>query len=635
MAASPTSTGKPSSIEQSRARIFRALLIVIVCAVGPVALAAVYMSADTPRASSWQFIMLVTTLLGIISALFMGRKLLSTLFDALGQVVQSERQLRKLMELSGDWYWQQDPQHAITRIIYRGRDQAGSELTEDLPFRGLARWDVEGLKCIDPRYNWDSFRALLDDHQPFDRVLFEYWPANRPRLIFESTGRPSFSSEGHFHGYMGVSADLTQKKLNEQMLSLQRSLLQGVLLSAPVPELAAAYAKGLKNCLTAHTEVLLGYRDNVQVPKWHIRGTTPELHLPLDKGLAFWNNPEAYCMPLEGHDQQGLVWLGQMKPEHYFDPAWTTRVGVSCIWVAIRKAVEPNQPEYWVMVAQRGTSKVFHDDVLRVLTAVRVLGLCVERRVFEDDLQTLNATLEQRIEARTAELKRSNSELEAFTYTVSHDLRAPLRAIDGFSSILREDFKDHLPDDAQHLLDRISNNARQMGGLIDGLLDFSRLLRTDVAWVEVNQQQLIEQIIDQLDARRRATLDVAALPTVHADPVLLKQVWMNLIDNALKFSSRTDAPRVTIACEKLPRFYRFSVQDNGAGFDMKYADKLFNVFERLHHKKDFDGTGVGLAIVKRIIERHGGEIRALGEVGQGARFEFTLPDNAGNPDRKD
>ncbi|BET25554.1 phospho-acceptor domain-containing protein [Limnobacter thiooxidans] len=315
-----------------------------------------------------------------------------------------------------------------------------------------------------------------------------------------------------------------------------------------------------------------------------------------------------------------------MKPEHYFDDSWKNELGISSIWLARRKAVEPNQPEYWIMVAQQGVEHACHDDVLRVLTAIRLLGLCVERRVFEDDLQGLNGTLEQRITDRTAELTRSNSELEAFTYTVSHDLRAPLRAIDGFSSILKEDFADSLPAEANGLLDRISNNARQMGGLIDGLLDFSRLLRTDVARVKVDQQQLVEQILDQLDAKRKNIVEVCDLPPVYADPVLLKQVWMNLIDNALKFSSKAEHPKVIIHCEKGVRTFRFTVQDNGAGFDMKYADKLFNVFERLHHKKDFDGTGVGLAIVKRIIERHGGEISASGELGQGACFTFTLPD---------
>lgn len=559
----------------------------------------------------------------------MGNKLMSGLLGVIRSQFQAESQLRQLMELSGDWYWYQDTAHTLVRIIHRGQDQAGANRAgHHLPFHGLARWEVEGLKCIDSRYDWASFKALLDRQLPFDRVVFEYWPQKAERIIFESTGRPLYGSNGEFTGYMGVSSDLTQKRLNEQMLSLQRSLLQGVLLSAPIPELAASYARGLKSCLTVHADVVLGFRDKSEQNHWRVRGTNPRLRMPFDKGQQFWDNAENCSDPIDGHDQHGLVWLSKMRPEYYFEEHWRTELGLSTVWFARRKAIEPNQPEYWIMIAQQGVDKVCREDVLRVLTAIRLLGLCVERRVFEDDLQGLNGTLEQRITERTAELTRSNSELEAFTYTVSHDLRAPLRAIDGFSSILREDFADSLPDEARHLLDRISNNARQMGGLIDGLLDFSRLLRTDVTRVCVDQQQLLEQILEQLDARRKSSIDVCELPQVYADPVLLKQVWMNLIDNALKFSAKVPEPRITIEYEKAGRFHRFKVSDNGAGFDMKYSDKLFNVFERLHHKKDFDGTGVGLAIVKRIIERHGGEITAQGELGQGASFTFTLPEHA-------
>lgn len=625
--ADPKAQGKQKTFEQSRTRVNRSLILVIATGIGPLALASLYMAGSTSDSANWKLTVFLTLALGLLGAWFMGNKLLSGLLGIIKSSVQSENQLRRLMELSGDWYWQQDPAHTIVRIIYRGKDQNGSQKGgPHLPFDGLARWEVEGLKCIDPRYNWDTFKELLDGHQPFDRVCFEYWPKNAERIIFESTGRPLYGSDGEFMGYMGVSSDLTQKRLNEQLLSLQRSLLQGVLLSAPIPELAASYARGLKNCLTVHAEVVLGYRDKSEHNHWRVRGTNPKVRMPFEQGQAFWNNVEEFCEALEGHDQHGLVWLGKMKPEHYFDSNWATELGITSVWFALRKAVEPNQPEYWIMVAQQGVEAACHDDVLRVLTAIRLLGLCVERRVFEDDLQGLNGTLEQRINDRTAELTRSNSELEAFTYTVSHDLRAPLRAIDGFSSILKEDFAETLPEDARGLLDRISNNARQMGGLIDGLLDFSRLLRTDVARVKVDQKQLLDQILDQLDAKRENTVELCELPPVYADPVLLKQVWMNLIDNALKFSSKAAHPKVVIDCEKCGRYYRFSVKDNGAGFDMKYADKLFNVFERLHHKKDFDGTGVGLAIVKRIIERHGGEISATGELGQGACFVFTLPD---------
>lgn len=386
--AEPKARGKQKTFEQSRTRVNRSLVLVIVTSIGPLALAALYMSGSTSDSSSWQLTVLLTVLLGTVGAWFMGNKLLSGLLDLIKSSVQSESQLRRLMELSGDWYWQQDSTHTIVRIIYRGKDQnSQAQGGRHLPFDGLARWDVEGLRCIDPRYNWDTFKELLNSHQPFDRVCFEYWPKDSERIIFESTGRPLYDLSGEFMGYMGVSSDLTQKRLNEQLLSLQRSLLQGVLLSAPIPELAASYARGLKNCLTVRAEVVLGFRDKSEQNHWRVRGTNPVLRMPLEQGQTFWNNAEQLCEPLEGHDQQGLVWLGKMKPEHYFEANWAAELDITSVWFALRKAVEPNQPEYWIMVAQQGVQTACHDDVLRVLTAIRLLGLCVERRVFEDDLQ--------------------------------------------------------------------------------------------------------------------------------------------------------------------------------------------------------------------------------------------------------
>ena len=612
-------------LRKSRQRVKYALVIMIFSSVVPFAIAGFYMTSLFQDAYVWRNSRVLTLLAGLLVAWFVGARLMNKMMDTMQSFVRSESQLRMLMELSGDWYWQNNTEHVITRIILRGQEQYQHDPDPKLPFMGLARWDVEGLKCIDTRYSWETFRELLNSRQPFDRVCFEYWPSDRPRLVFESTGRPVYDAFGQYEGYVGVSTDITQKCLNEQLLSLQRSLLQGVLLSAPIAELASSYARGLRNCLTVHSEVILGYRDKSMNDAWRVRGTSTELHLPHDKGQEIWNHPEGFCDPIEGHNQNDLIWLGQIKPEFYFSPAWKDELGICSAWFGMKKALEPHQPEYWILVAQKNIEQIHHDDVLRLLTAIRLLGLCIERRVFEDDLQSLNGTLELRIDERTAQLSKSNAELQAFSYMVSHDLRAPLRAIDGFSNILKEDFSSQLSEEARTLLDRISNNARQMAGLIDGLLDFSRLLRTDVARVDVNLNILVEQVLDQLDAKRKATVRLCDLPFVCVDPVLFKQVWMNLIDNALKFSSKVENPLITIECQKVPKGHMFAVRDNGAGFDMTYKHKLFNVFERLHHKKDFEGTGVGLAIVKRIIERHGGEITAKAELGKGASFFFTLP----------
>lgn len=529
-----------------------------------------------------------------------------------------------MMKLSGDWYWLQDAEQVIRRIVYRGREQSASFFNDELPFLDMPRWQVDGLKLIDKRFDWNSLRAHMLQGLPFDKVEFEYWPTDRKRLIFESTGQPIEAGEGLFSGYVGVSCATTEKRLNEQLLALQRFLLQGVVLSAPLSELAASYARGLKNCLTVHAEVLIGFRAQAQNVNWTTRGSDPTLQISPEVGSAIWDFPEQHCQTLSDPDSDGLVWLGQLQVQ-YVPSQWVTGHGIQSVWMACKKSPDPLHAEYWILVAQKTPIEPVEEDRGRILTALRLLGLCVERRVFEDELQSVNTTLEQRIESRTAELVRVNSELEAFTCTVSHDLRAPLRAIAGFSAILREDFQSGLPVQAVELLKRIESNVQQMTALMDALLDFSRLLHTELDLVETDLHTMLNQVVDRWGPSARACIDVTPLPVVQADPLLLQQVWINLIDNALKFTARCESPRIQIASQENAQGWQFSIRDNGVGFDMQQAGRLFNVFERLHSKKQFEGTGVGLAIVKRIVERHGGRVWANSQLNQGTEITFSLP----------
>ncbi len=245
-----------------------------------------------------------------------------------------------------------------------------------------------------------------------------------------------------------------------------------------------------------------------------------------------------------------------------------------------------------------------------------------QSRLFEA-VQKLNTELEARVQDRTAQLEAANQELEAFSYSVSHDLRAPLRGIDGFSRILLQDYAPHLDADGQRHLQRVRANAQRMGQLIDDLLEFSRLSRQALRKQTVDPAALARQVLDDLKpdyAHRPVEIVVGDLSACEADPALLRQVWANLIGNALKYSSQREPARVEVGW----RDGAYFVRDNGVGFDMRYADKLFRVFQRLHSAEEFDGTGVGLAIVQRIVHRHGGRIWAEAEVGQGATFYFTL-----------
>ena len=253
----------------------------------------------------------------------------------------------------------------------------------------------------------------------------------------------------------------------------------------------------------------------------------------------------------------------------------------------------------------------------------RLLEQVDERKRAEDEVQQLNRQLEQRVAQRTADLEQANKELEAFSYSASHDLRTPLRAISGFSQVLIEDERERLSADGRGLLERIVRNANRMAELIDDILKYSRASRRALDRQPVDLDALAHAVAEEL-ANGRVLLQIGSLPTVSGDATMLRQVLENLIGNAVKFSAQREQARVEVGCREAQGGTVFYVKDNGAGFDMRYADKLFGMFQRLHAESEFPGTGVGLAIVKRLIERHGGRIWAEAGLDKGATFNFTL-----------
>ena len=255
----------------------------------------------------------------------------------------------------------------------------------------------------------------------------------------------------------------------------------------------------------------------------------------------------------------------------------------------------------------------------------------IERRTAEEKLHQLNIELEQRVGERTSELEEANRELEAFSYSVSYDLRAPLRTLDGFSQALVEDYRPQLPEEAQRYLKLIRAGAQQMGALIDDLLAFAHLSRQSLTKRTVDTDSMVRAALTELEASERGReieIRLGELPPCEGDPALLKQVWFNLLSNAWKYTRKCRPAIVEAGCERGSGANIYFVRDNGAGFDMKYVHKLFNVFQRLHRAEDYEGTGVGLAIVQRVIQRHGGRIWAVAAEGHGATFHFTLePEN--------
>jgi signal transduction histidine kinase len=251
-----------------------------------------------------------------------------------------------------------------------------------------------------------------------------------------------------------------------------------------------------------------------------------------------------------------------------------------------------------------------------------------QRREAELVIRQLNTELELRVQQRTALLEEANKELEAFSYSVSHDLRAPLRHINGFTELLEKKAADQLDDSSKRYITTIQGAAKHAGILVDDLLSFSRMGRSEMKSTSVNLDGIVAEVRHdfELDTDgREIEWQVAPLPPMPGDAAMLRLVFQNLIGNALKYTKPCKDVVIEIGVEKQERENVFYIRDNGVGFDMRYVDKLFGVFQRLHNKDDFEGTGIGLANVRRIIVRHGGRTWAEGEVGKGATFYFTLP----------
>jgi len=252
-----------------------------------------------------------------------------------------------------------------------------------------------------------------------------------------------------------------------------------------------------------------------------------------------------------------------------------------------------------------------------------------DRKNAEEKIRNLNIELEEKVISRTEQLRKTNEELEAFTYSVSHDLRAPLRGIIGFTNILEEDYSSKLDEEARRITTIIKDNTLKMGHLIDDLLAFSRMGKKEIMKSNIDTMSMVKDIVHELEfhqkSQNKISWDIRDLLPMNAEINTIRQVWINLISNAIKYSGNKRKPHIEIGSYEKERQHVFYVQDNGVGFDEQYKQKLFKVFQRLHAPEEFEGTGVGLALVDKIVAKHGGKVWAKGKENVGACFSFSLP----------
>ena len=492
-------------------------------------------------------------------------------------LASSEERFRALTELNADWYWEQDEFFRFVDLA-QGRDRNGV-LQQ---YVGKTRWELPFNRASDEE--WARHKETLEAHETFyDFEMARIDDDGHVLRYISISGYPIFDDQGRFTGYRGIGKDVSERKRALKALEESENRYRTLVDLSPAP-------------IYLHRDGIFRFLNRAALDFYH--ASSPDQLIGKD-------SRDFVAEPYRARSIERVRRM--MAGEHL------PRIELQIIIL-----------DGEVRDAELAASIIDEAGERSVMVVLRDI---TDRKRAERELKLLNEELEIRVGDRTAQLEASNRELEAFAYSVSHDLRAPLRTIDGFSAAVLEDYARTMDPQAQDYLARIRAATERMGTLIDDLLGLSRVSSSEFSRKTVDLSRISSSIAEELrsaDVRRNVEVSVAEGLSADGDPGLLRVLMQNLLDNAWKFTRRQARARVEVGQRQQGGERVFYVRDNGVGFDMTYAAKLFGVFQRLHAVRDFEGSGVGLATAQRIVRRHGGRIWAEAEIGKGAVFYFTL-----------